>query len=73
MNDKYPVPYGTEGTIEYIDDIGTLHVKWDNGSTLGLCPREDKYEILDKKCHNPLFRDCHLFFNNRCVGCPAFK
>lgn len=46
MNDKYPVPSGTEGTINYVDDIGTIHVSWDNGSTLGLVPNEDKYQIL---------------------------
>ena len=73
MNDKYPVPPRTEGTITHIDDIGTIHVKWDNGSTLGLVPREDQYELLDKRCTQPLYRECALFFNNRCVGCPMFK
>jgi hypothetical protein len=38
MNDEYPVPSGT---------IGTIHVKWDNGSMLGLVPNEDIYEILN--------------------------
>ena len=28
--------YGDEGTISHIDDMGTIHVKWDNGSNLGL-------------------------------------
>lgn len=28
---------GDEGTITYVDDMGTAHVQWDNGSTLGLC------------------------------------
>jgi hypothetical protein len=46
MNDKYPVPSGTEGTVVYVDDIGTIHVKWDNGSTLGLVPKEDMYEFI---------------------------
>ena len=46
MNDKYPVPSGTEGTITYVDDIGTIHVTWDNGSTLGLVQGEDKYQII---------------------------
>jgi len=47
MNDAYPVPSGTEGTITGVDDIGTIHVKWDNGSSLGLCRDEDQYELLD--------------------------
>jgi hypothetical protein len=37
---------GDEGTISLIDDIGTVHVKWDNGSTLGLVPEEDRWEML---------------------------
>ena len=30
-----PAP-GTEGTVQLVDDIGTIHVKWDNGSCLGV-------------------------------------
>ncbi|WP_067783045.1 DUF4314 domain-containing protein [Actinomyces vulturis] len=37
---------GTEGTINHVDDLGTLHVAWDNGSTLGLVPGEDSYILL---------------------------
>lgn len=73
MNDKYPVPSGTLGTIDHVDDIGTIHVKWDNGSTLGLVPNEDMYEVLDRTCQNGLYGDCHLFYNNKCKGCPMFK
>jgi len=46
MNDPYPVPPGTKGTIKYIDDIGTIHVKWDNGSSLGLVPSEDEFIFI---------------------------
>lgn len=27
---------GTEGTVQMVDDAGTIHVLWDNGSSLGL-------------------------------------
>jgi len=47
MNDEYGVPSGVEGTIISVDDIGTIHVKWDNGSTLGLVPKEDRYELIN--------------------------
>jgi len=47
MNDEDPVESGTEGTIRCVDDMGTIHVKWDNGRTLGICRDEDQYEILD--------------------------
>jgi hypothetical protein len=38
---------GDEGEVDYIDDIGTVFVKWDNGSTLGLVREAgDKYSLL---------------------------
>lgn len=37
---------GTEGTIQFVDAVGTLHVKWDDGSGLGLIPGEDQWELL---------------------------
>lgn len=36
MNDKYAPPIGTFGTVVYVDDIATIHVNWDNGSSLGI-------------------------------------
>lgn len=27
---------GTRGTVQFVDDIGTVHVKWDDGSRLGM-------------------------------------
>ena len=26
------------GTVDFVDDMGTIHVSWDNGSQLGLVP-----------------------------------
>ena len=43
MSDPYaPVPAGTRGTVKFVDDIGTIHVKWDNGSNLGVAYPEDR-------------------------------
>jgi hypothetical protein len=42
------MPIGTEGTVSYVDSLGTLHVKWDNGSRLGLIPGEDQYEVISQ-------------------------
>lgn len=41
-----PDPYsrlkpGDEGTVFHVDDTGTVHVKWDCGSTLGMVYSED--------------------------------
>ena len=27
---------GAEGTVRFVDSMGTVHVKWDDGSSLGL-------------------------------------
>ena len=42
MNDPYVVmPAGTRGTVETVDDTGTIHVRWDNGHSLGVVYGED--------------------------------
>ena len=42
MIDIQAPPIGTLGTVMYVDDIGTIHIKWDNGSTLGAAYPEDR-------------------------------
>jgi len=37
---------GDSGVIRYIDDGGTVHIDWDNGSRLGLIPGIDKWRVL---------------------------
>jgi hypothetical protein len=38
---------GALGTVLWEDDAGTLHVKWDDGSSLGLCPQDgDRFTLL---------------------------
>lgn len=42
MNDPYTrIDPGTHGTVIDVDDIGTIHVLWDSGSTLGVVYGED--------------------------------
>lgn len=36
MNDSYYVEEGTLGTVQMVDNAGTIHVKWDNGRRLGV-------------------------------------
>lgn len=35
---------GAEGTVDFVDDVGTVHIQWDNGSNLGMIPGEDVIE-----------------------------
>lgn len=43
------VPDGTIGTVISVDDIGTIHVRWRTGSSLGLIYGVDKFKILETK------------------------
>jgi hypothetical protein len=49
MDDPYTkLKEGDKGTIDFIDDANVIHVKWDNGSTLGLLPDVDKFKFLSE-------------------------
>ena len=50
MSDPYsPVPPGTCGTVQAVDDMGTVHPVWDNGRTLGVIPGEDSFRKLTQE------------------------
>ena len=50
MEDPYaPIVPGTEGKVDFVDDIGTIHMKWDNGRALGIVPGEDSFSVLPPK------------------------
>lgn len=50
MNDPFsPVPSGTRGTVDLVDDIGQIHMTWDNGRTLALVPSVDSFRKLTDK------------------------
>ena len=48
MDDIQAPPTGTIGTVRYVDDIGTIHVSWETGSSLGVVYGMDKIEIVQK-------------------------
>ena len=46
MDDRHAPPIGTEGTVLCVDDIGSIHVKWDNGSMLAVVSGKDYCSII---------------------------
>ncbi len=46
--DPCPIESGSTGTVDYIDDVGTIFIKWDNGRSLGLVPGVDSWEYIDE-------------------------
>lgn len=53
MDDPYhPVPTGTIGIVDYVDDAGTIHMQWENGSSLGLIEGQDQFEVIKPKIKN---------------------
>lgn len=45
-DDPRPIAEGTEGTVRCVDDMGTVHVSWDNGRSLGMCVLD--YDVIRK-------------------------
>ena len=45
-DDPRPIESGMRGTVEAVDDIGTVHCKFDNGRSLGLIDGEDDFRAL---------------------------
>lgn len=48
-DDPYPVEPGAVGTVIAVDDIGTLHVEFDNGRSLGICPEVDGFHKITEQ------------------------
>ena len=64
MNDSQAVPPSTRGTVDYVDDLGTIHMSWDNGRTLGICPQEDSFRKLTEQ----ELEEEHMERRSRIVG-----
>lgn len=45
MFDYHAVPSGTRGVVQFVDDAANIHVRWENGSGLALCPDLDKFHV----------------------------
>ena len=50
MDDPYaPVPDGTVGEVQYVDDAGNIHMIWQNGRALSLIEGVDDFTIIKKE------------------------
>ena len=43
-----PNMFGLKGEVLYVDDIGQVHVRWENGSSLALNVDCDSYKLLER-------------------------
>ena len=58
MDDPYaPVESGMMGTVVIVDGAGTLHMKWENGRTLGIVPGEDQFRVISKPAEETMESD----------------
>lgn len=49
MDDVQAPKAGTLGTVVCVDGVGTIHVNWDTGSSLGLVLEAgDRFEVVNK-------------------------
>ncbi len=48
MNDPYnkKLHPGSRGTVVAVDDMGTIHVRWDCGSNLGVAYGKDSCRVI---------------------------
>ena len=48
MEDVQAPPIGTKGPVRGVDDIGSIMVRWDNGSSLSVAYGEDMCRRIDE-------------------------
>lgn len=49
MKDPQAPPIGTRGTVIGVDSIGSIMVRWDNGSSLNVLYKEDSCKIVKEE------------------------
>lgn len=49
MAGETTVSPGSRGIVGHVDDIGQIHMKWENGSCLALNVEEDRFDIITEQ------------------------
>ena len=57
MNDDQAPPIGTKGTVTAVDDVGSLIMRWDNGSCLNVVLGEDAVRKIKEERDGTETRD----------------
>ena len=57
MEGEAQLPAGLKGTVQFVDDIGQIHVRWENRSSLALHEEVDSFhkirDVHSRKEHEP--------------------
>ena len=48
MKGESDMPAGLQGTVTVVDDIGQIHMNWENGRTMPLNVDLDRFTVLSK-------------------------
>ena len=54
-----PIAEGTLGEVDYVDDAGEVHAKWEDGRVASFIPGEDIVEIVPKKTRQEIVTVCY--------------
>lgn len=49
MDDEQAPPPGAIGVVTNVDGIGTIHVHWASGGSLGLIEGKDIFSVIEEK------------------------
>lgn len=49
MDDRNHVPPNTRGTVKSVDDVSTIHCRFDNGRNIGIVPGQDSFRKLTQE------------------------
>lgn len=52
MEGENDMPSGLAGTVQFVDAIGQIHVKWENGRSLALNAEKDTFRVTKRPTKN---------------------